>query len=363
MIKIKSRFYPKLFFSALFLAILLLVFYITRPFLPALLTGAVMAYLSYPLYKKIIRRIKNKDFASLIVVVFIVLLFTVPFVIVLGIVSKEAYSTYTTLSEQSLGTNFLKIICKDENWLSCRTIRSFVGFLPESDLDYYLKITIEKITVFIINNASKFLASIPLIFLNFFVMMFVVYYMLKDGESIAKRIKGILPLKESHKEHVMERFHDVAYAVFYGNISIAILQGILGGIGFLILGVPSPVLWGFVMVIFALIPYFGTAIIWLPAALNFIFIGYLQNDNSSTIRGIVLIIYGIFVISSIDNILKPKMIGAKAKVHPILVLLGVLGGLSLFGFIGLILGPIMLALLMTFVDIYEEEKAELEKYF
>ena len=117
------------------------------------------------------------------------------------------------------------------------------------------------------------------------------------------------------------------------------------------------------MVIFALIPYFGTAIIWLPAALNFIFIGYLQNDNSSTIRGIVLIIYGIFVISSIDNILKPKMIGAKAKVHPILVLLGVLGGLSLFGFIGLILGPIMLALLMTFVDIYEEEKAELEKYF
>ena len=142
MIKIKSRFYPKLFFSALFLAILLLVFYITRPFLPALLTGAVMAYLSYPLYKKIIRRIKNKDFASLIVVVFIVLLFTVPFVIVLGIVSKEAYSTYTTLSEQSLGTNFLKIICKDENWLSCRTIRSFVGFLPESDLDYYIQVTI-----------------------------------------------------------------------------------------------------------------------------------------------------------------------------------------------------------------------------
>ena len=361
--KIKSRFYPKLFFSALFLAILLLAFYITRPFLPALITGAIMAYLSYPLYKKIIRRIKNKDFASLIVVVFIVLLFTVPFVIVLGLVSKEAYRTYTTLSEQSLGTNFLKIICKDESWLSCKTIKSFVGFLPESDLDYYLKITVEKITVFIINNVSKFLASIPLIFLNFFVMMFVVYYLLKDGESIAKRIKDILPLKESHKEHVMERFHDVTYAVFYGNISIAILQGVLGGIGFLIVGVPSPALWGFVMVIFALIPYFGTAIIWLPAALNFIFIGYLQNDNSSTIRGIALIIYGIFVISSIDNILKPKMIGAKAKVHPILVLLGVLGGLAMFGFIGLILGPIMLALLMTFVDIYEEEKAELEKYF
>ncbi len=360
---IKSNFYPKLFFSALFLAILLLAFFITRPFLPALLTGAVIAYLSHPLYKKILKHFKNRNFSSFIVVAFIILLFTVPSVIVLGLVSKEAYNTYTTLSEQNLGTNFLKIVCKDESWLSCKTINSFVGFLPESDLDYYLKITIEKITIFILNNASKFLASIPLFFLNFFVMMFVVYYLLKDGDSIAKKIKGILPLKESHKEHVIERFHDVTYAVFYGNISIAILQGTLGGIGFLIIGVPSPVLWGFVMVIFALIPYFGTAIVWLPAALNFIFTGYLQNDNSSTIRGIVIIIYGIFVISSIDNILKPKIIGTKAKVHPILVLLGVLGGLALFGFIGLILGPIMLALLMTFVDIYQEEKAELEKYF
>ena len=363
MIHIKSKFYPKLFFSALFLAILLLAFFITKPFLPALLTGAIMAYLFYPFYKKIVKRITNKNFASLIVVALIVLLITVPFVIVLGIVSKEAYHTYTTLSQQNLGTNFLKVICKDESWLSCRAVKSIVGFLPESDLDYYLKITIEKITIFIFNNASKFLASIPLFFLNFFVMMFVVYYLLKDGESVAKRIKDILPLKESHKEHVLEKFHDVCYAVFYGNISLAILQGVLGGIGFLILGVSSPILWGFVMTVFALIPYFGTAIVWLPAALNLIFIGYLQNDGPSTIKGITLVVYGIFVISSIDNILKPKLIGAKAKVHPILVLLGVLGGLALFGFTGLVIGPVMLALLMTFVDIYQEEKAELEKYF
>jgi predicted PurR-regulated permease PerM len=151
--------------------------------------------------------------------------------------------------------------------------------------------------------------------------------------------------------------------MFYGNITIAIMQGILGAIGFMIFGVPSPILWGFVMVLFALIPYFGTAVVWLPAALNLIFSGYLQNNSSLTTRGIFLIVYGVLVISSIDNILKPKLIGAKANVHPILVLIGVLGGLSLFGFVGLFLGPMMLALLMTFIDIYEEEKDELEKYF
>ena len=345
------------------MAILLLAFYITRPFLPALITGAIIAYLSYPLYEKILRHIKNKNLASLVVTIFIILLFTVPSIIVLGLVSKEAYSTYTTLSQHNLGTNFLKIACKDESYLSCKAIKSFVDFLPENDLDYYLQATIKKIAEFILENVSVFLASIPSFLLNLFVMIFVIYYLLKDGEFIGKRIKNILPLKELHKQNVLDRFHDITYAVFYGNISIAILQGIFGGMGFLILGIPSPILWGFVMMLFALIPYFGTAIVWLPAALNLIFIGYLQNDSSATIRGVILIIYGIFVISSIDNFLKPKLIGLKAKVHPILVLLGVLGGLNLFGFIGLILGPVMLALLMTFVDIYEEEKAELEKYF
>ena len=342
---------------------MLLAFYIAKPFLPALITGALIAYLSYPLYGKTLKHIKNKNFASFIISLFIVLVFTVPFVIVLGAVSREAYSTYTTLSQHNLGTNFLKVVCQNEDWISCRAVKSMVSFLPESDLDYYLQATIKKITAFIIENFSRFISSVPLILLNFFVVIFVVYYLLKDGEAIGKRIRNILPLKEAHKQHVLNKFHDVTFATFYGNISLAILQGILGAIGFLMLGIPSPVLWGFVMALFALIPYFGTAVIWLPAALNLMFIGYLQNDNSQAVRGIMLIAYGVVVISSIDNILKPKLIGTKADVHPILVLLGVLGGLRLFGFIGLILGPVMLALLMTFIAIYEEEKSEIERYF
>ena len=345
------------------MAILLLAFYIAKPFLPALVTGALISYLSYPLYEKTLKHIKQKNMASFIVAVLIVLIFTVPSLIVLGIVSKEAYATYTTLNQHNLGTNFLKVVCNDESWLSCRLTRSFIGSLPENDLDYYLQATIEKITIFIIRNVSEFVASIPSILLNFFVMIFTVYYLLKDGDSISKRIKNVLPLKESHKQHVLDSFHRITYATFYGSIFVAMVQGVLGALGFLVLGISYPILWGIVMMLFALLPYFGTAVVWLPAALNLIFIGYLQNDNSSTVRGVALVVYGIFVISSIDNLLRPKLIGAKARVHPILVLLGVLGGLNLFGFVGLILGPVILALLMTFLEIYEEEKAELDKYF
>ncbi len=347
----------------MFLAILLLAFFIAKPFLPAIVTGVVITYLAYPLYEKTLKRVKNRNLASLIISVFVVLLITLPLVSVLGLLSKEAYDTYTTLNQQNLGTNFMKIACRDESLMPCRALRSIASSLPNENLDYYLQITIKKITEFIIINASKFLASIPSIMLNFFVMIFIIYYLLKDGNAVALRIKKMMPLKESEKQAVLDSFHSIIYAVFYGNIAIAVLQGILGIIGFAVLGVPSPFLWGFVMMLFALIPYFGTAIIWLPAALNLIFIGYLQSDSSSITRGVILVIYGIAVISLIDNILKPRLIGSKAKVHPILVLIGVMGGLSLFGFIGLILGPLMLALLMTFMNIYEKEKHEFEKYF
>ena len=366
MIKIKPKLYQKIFFIVLFLSIILLAFLITKPFLPALITGAILAYLAYPLYEKILKYVRRKQAASLIVSIIIVLLLTAPFILIVGIISTEAYITYSSLSvdhslsQQNLGTNFLNMVCKDENWLSCRAANFFIGFLPEKNLDYYINGIIQKITVLIIENVSRFIASLPLILLNMFVIIFVIYYLLIDGKLVMKRIKNLLPLKEAHKEHVFDKFKSVTFSVFYGNLLIAVVQGILGGIGFFLLGVHSPILWGFVMIFFALIPHFGTAIIWLPAALNLLFMGYLQNDNSFAIRGVVLLIYGTFVIGGVDNILRPRLIGTRANVHPILVLLGVLGGLSLFGFIGLILGPVMLALLMTFMDIYEEEKAELD---
>lgn len=333
----------------------------TKPFLTALITGAVIAYLSYPLYEKILRHLKSKSLASFAVTLFVVLLFAVPSVVLLSLVSKEAYIAYTSLNTHNIGTNFLAVMCRDESSLSCRTFKSSIGFLPEEDLDFYVQSAIKKITEFIIANVSKFLSSIFSIILDFFIIIFSIYYLLKDGETIKAKIKSILPLRESQKQSVLQKFHEVTFGVFYGNISLAIVQGTLGAIGFFIFGVSSPILWGFVMMILALLPYVGTAIVWLPAAMNLIFVGYIQNDTAYIFSGIGLIVYCIIMVVFVDYFLNPKIIGTRTGVHPILVILGVLGGLSLFGFIGLILGPVMLALLMTFVDIYEQEKAELER--
>ncbi|HLG23920.1 MAG TPA: AI-2E family transporter [Candidatus Nanoarchaeia archaeon] len=354
--KEKLRLYERLFFIGILLTILVLVFLIIKPFLASLLTAAIISYLTYPLFLKTLKYIKKKTLAAFLFTLLIILALSIPVTIAIAMVSREAFATYQNLNTQNLGSNFLQIACKSPDSLTCRNLMGLVKILPNSDPDYYLQSVIGKITSYIIDNGYRFIASLPSIILQLFVMFTIIFYLLKDGEEISKRIKEILPFKEKQKAHLFEKFHSITYAVFYGNISVAIIQGVIGAAGFAIFGVKSAFLWGIVMTIFALIPYFGTAIIWLPAALNLIFTGYLSDQNFLIFKGIGLMVYGAIFISSIDNIIRPKIIGDKANVHPILVLLGVLGGLGLFGFVGFIIGPIILSLLVVFIDIYEEEK-------
>jgi predicted PurR-regulated permease PerM len=159
----------------------------------------------------------------------------------------------------------------------------------------------------------------------------------------------------------MNSFAEITSATIYGQIMLSLVQGALGGLGFLIFGVSSPILWGLVMAIFAFLPVIGTAFIWVPAGLILLVNGLLSHSNSLLWRGIGLLLYGALIVSTVDNLLRPRIVGRKAHMHPVLVLLGVLGGLQAFGFLGFVIGPLILALLMTFVRIYEREKHEITR--
>lgn len=347
--------YSKIFFLAIIAAIVIISFFIIKPFISAILSGAIIAYIFYPLYRKFGNRIKNENVRALLISVILVVIVTVPAIITLSILAREAYHTYVTIEQYKLGSNYMQFICSNGDNKLCTFTKSFLSFLPESDLNYYMRAIIEKITSTIINSISKFLIALPLIMLDIIIILFVVFYLLKDGKKMADRISRVLPLNTRQKAHVFRKFGQITYGVFIGNLAVAAIQGVAGGLGFLFLGLGSPLLWGFMMAVLALLPYFGTAIIWLPAALNLILVGNLTGDDSMTIKGVILIAYGILVISTIDNILKPKIIGQSADVHPLPVLLGVLGGLQLFGIMGFILGPILLSLLLVLIDIYEHE--------
>ncbi len=320
------------------------------------MAACIIAYMFYPVYKRLNNKIKRKTISALITSVLVVIVITLPFFFIVNAVSKETYTNYILAKQKIASGSLFNMDCTENQGTVCMISDFFKESVSNPQVRYYLENTNQKVTSFIVNSASDFLFSLPMIILNFFIMVFITFYLFKDGVSFITKIEKLLPIKKHHQKNILKRFDDVTYAVIYGQLLIALAQGVLGTIGFFIFGVPSPIFWGAVMAFFALIPFIGTPIIWLPASLMLIVNGYAQADNGLITKGILLLLYGMFIISTIDNILKPKVIGERAKLHPVFVLLGVLGGITLFGVVGLVVGPLIFAILITSIQIYEEEK-------
>ncbi|MCH8003200.1 MAG: AI-2E family transporter [Nanoarchaeota archaeon] len=350
-----SEIYRKIFFTLIFLVLILVSFLIIKPFLTAVLTGIIFSYIFHPLYSRIYKKIRNKNISSLITSILVILIITLPLFFVLNTLSKEAYTTYL-LSKQKLASGQFLTECTPADKTVCKISNFVSDKINDPQTKYYFDTTIKGITTKITGSISNILFSVPIFILDMFIVLFVMFFLFRDGEIFIDKVERIMPLKSKYRKYVFKKLNNMTYAVIYGSIIIAIIQGTLGGLGFFVFGLPSPLLWGIVMMFASLIPYVGSSIIWFPASLILIFNGYLNSETTLMIKGILFMLYGIFVVGTIDNILKPKIIGSKGGLHPVLVLLGVVGGLKFLGFVGIIIGPIILAMLVTFIEIYEEEK-------
>ncbi|MBW2963506.1 AI-2E family transporter, partial [Candidatus Woesearchaeota archaeon] len=193
---------------------------------------------------------------------------------------------------------------------------------------------------------------IPKLVIELFISFFVVFYLLKDGDLFVKKLKQIFKLHEREHKTIHTRLKDVMHAVVYGNIIVALIQGAVGGLSFWFFGVSSPLLWGVIMAVLSFAPYVGTAMIWIPASLFFVFDGVSNNETLLVWKGIGIALVNLVAGGVADNILKPKIIGRRSSVHPALILIGIFGGISLLGVAGFIIGPVVLALTATLIDLY-----------
>jgi len=182
-------------------------------------------------------------------------------------------------------------------------------------------------------------------------MCLTVFYFLKDGEAIVEFIKKFLPFSDSQKKRLELRVKEMVVAAIYGGVAAGIAQGFLGGVAFLIFGIQSPVFWGTAMALFSFIPVFGSFLIWGTAGVFLILSG-------SIMKGIGLLLYGLLIISSIDNVMKAWVIGSRTKLHILIIFFSVLGGIIFFGFVGFILGPLITALCLSLLEMYTYEPAE-----
>jgi predicted PurR-regulated permease PerM len=199
----------------------------------------------------------------------------------------------------------------------------------------------------VLDNAGRLFQEIAYFGLAMFLWFLSFYYFLRDGQQLKKILVAFSPLSDRYDLEIVKRVQISVKSVIGGSLIVAVIQGVLAGVGFAIFGVPSPTIWGFVAIIAALVPTVGTALIMLPA------VAYLFITNN-TVPAIGLLLWSLLIVGSVDNIIRPKLIERGIHIHPLMILLSVLGGIALFGPVGFLTGPIIMSLLAEFVDIYQE---------
>ena len=334
-------------------ALVILSIWVVKPFLLTIIGGLIIGYIFYPVYKRLLGGIKNKWASAFIVSILIILIFTIPFILAVQLFAKEAYVSYI-LIKQRLSSGDLLGQCVDSS-TKCQLVGWVKSFVSESQLNFYVNDIANKAAQAVLEKTKNIIVSLPAIFLHLFILLFVMFYTFKDGEFFIKRLEQALPIKPHHRKIIRTKAKDMLNSTLYGLILVSFIQGVVAGIGYFIFGGKSPILLGIFTALAALIPVIGTAIVWLPVSLAILFDGIVKNQNSLVFNGIGLMIYGAVAVSLIDNLLRPKIIGERAKIHPVLVLIGILGGLAAFGIVGILLGPLILALFITFIDIAYSE--------
>jgi len=355
----REKDFSKYLLVIIIVALAILVFLLIRPFVGAILGSFALTYLFFPVYRWISLKTGRENLSSFLTCAFIIILLFVPLAFILNTLSREAYVGYLVSKQKIVGIENLIADCQQQNAF-CSTLNYFRGILSQPKVKYYIQTTIEKVTTYIVKVISDLVFSIPHLILNFFILIFLTFYLFKDGKRLIAKIKHVLPLRPSYKDHLFNRIEKVTYAVTFGYLIVALIQGAVAAIGFFIFQISSPITWGAVVAFLALIPFVGPTLIWLPASLIKILSGALSHNTGEWVGGLLLAAYGFFIISGIDNILRPKIIGEKGNIHPFVVLIGVLGGLPIFGLVGIFAGPLVLAITITLLELYANERGAKE---
>lgn len=323
---------------------LILAFMIFKPFLAPLALAAVFAVVLQPLHKAILRKFGDRESLAALATVFIaVICILVPLTLIGMQIFGEAGQLYVSLAGAS-GQESIAVATV--NGLGQKFAEIYPGSAPffssvSADLDVYLKRGLE----WLLGHLGSALSSVSALLLELFIFFVALYYLLRDGKRLKRELVSLSPLEDVDDEMVFGSLESAVNSVVKGSLTIALIQGTLTAIGFTVFGVPSGVLWGMVAAIAALIPAVGTSLVILPAIIYLFIVGH-------TLPAIGLAIWGSLAVGLIDNLLGPKLMGNSMRLHPLLVLLSVLGGIAFFGPIGVFLGPLTLSLLFAFTKIY-----------
>lgn len=312
----------------------------------AVFWGVILAILFAPLHRKLLRRMPTRrNLAALCTLGLCLIVVVLPMTAITASLIQEASAVYERMRSGQLnfGLYLQQVVAALPAWAA--------GLLDRFNLTTVGELQQKLSSVAV--QASQFAATQALnigqntlqFLVSFGIMLYLLFFLLRDGSSLAQRIGQATPLDEAHKRQLVNKFTTVIRATVKGNIVVAASQGALGGLIFWILGIQGPVLWGVSMAFLSLLPAVGAGLIWAPVAIYFLATGAVW-------QGMVLAAFGVGVIGLVDNVLRPILVGKDTKMPDYVVLISTLGGMALFGLTGFVIGPVIAALFMASWDLF-----------
>ncbi|HCR03671.1 MAG TPA: hypothetical protein DIU18_00635 [Gemmatimonadetes bacterium] len=307
------------------------------PFFPGLVLATVLATLVLPLHRKMAPRIGRPGLAAVATTVGIVLLILLPLAGLAFLVGTEAVSALRWLTTGSgLGDTTMGV----QGRLGAVATR--FGVEPETAVALVTD-QLRPLAEVLMGRTLSILGGIPGILLQLGVALFALFYLLRDSDAFLIALRRMIPLDPSRTDELLARAKDITEAIVYGTVAVAVVQGVMGGIAFRLVGLPAATLWGAIMGVLALIPMIGPPLVWIPAA------AYLALTGSVA-QALVLAAFGALVIGTVDNLLRSVFVGSRARVHSLVVFLSVLGGVIVFGTAGVVIGPVLFALALIAIE-------------
>ncbi len=333
------------FFLAVFLASLFMLGWLLWPFISIIIIACVLTGVFKPVYSFINKRVRASG-ASMLTCGLIFLVLFVPIFFFVGILSKEAHDLYLAAKDAVLSNQIKNLLEGSKIFERVNLVLSnfnieFTGEEFNKAVSELAKI----VGLFLYEQASSIASNVLNLLVDLFLMLLVIYFLLIDGDKLAAFIIDLSPLPEEQDEKLIQKFKDMAGAILIGNGLGGLIQGVLGGIVFMAFGLPSPFLWGVIMSLLAFLPILGIGLVFLPAAIYLFLIGRIA-------AGVFFIAFYLLLSGVIEYIFKPKLVGKRVKMHTLLVFFSIIGGLKLFGILGIIYGPLVVTAFLTLTDIY-----------
>ena len=312
-----------------------LAFLVIRPVITSVLASLILAYLFMPLQKRVVKLVRNKTLSASIVLALFLIIILIPVWFLIPVVVDQIFQMFKytqTLDIHSILANFFPTASEQFSSQAGVAINSFIS----------------KISASVLNSLVSVFLDVPTITLHLFIICFVFFFVLRDHEDLKEFMRGLSPFSPSKEKMLVKPFKDITDSVIYGQIIIGLVQGALAGIGFLIFGVHNALVLTVLATILSITPIVGPFIVWIPVSI------YLFTTGETNVA-LGYLIYNLIVVSTVDNILRSYLVSRKTNISPAVILVGMMGGIFIFGIMGLILGPLILAYFLVFLQSYREK--------